>query len=94
MKWNESELCPPPFLLNLAYVDHVPVLVAAPCFLLLSNLLAWVMRKHRDSVGENSVNFNIIINMYIVEFLNFLTSMLVSHSLYVEQYVEYVATTP
>ena len=76
--FNETATCSSPFILNASFVPYIPVFLLYLLLLLLSNLLGWLMRGYTTSMEQiGQRNFSIIINSYIVEFLNCIPSILV-----------------
>ena len=76
--FNETSSCSSSFVLRVSFVPYIPVFLLYLVLLLLSNLLGWLMRRYTTSMEQSGLrNFNIIMNSYIVEFLNCATSSLV-----------------
>ena len=78
--FNETATCSSPFVLNASFGSYIPVFLLYAVLLLLSNLLAWAMRSYATNMEQiGQQNFNIIINSYIVEFLNGIPSISVRY---------------
>ena len=72
--------CSYTFEFSNTFKDDYPTFILFLAYIIVSNVLASVMRRHWNSLPENSVNLNILVNMYIVELANIFSTTWVNCS--------------
>ena len=85
--FNETATCASPFVLNTSFVSEIPVFLLYMMLLVLSNLLAWLMKSYGNSMEQiGQLTFISLINNYNVVFLNSVTNIAVSCSHHIKSH--------
>ena len=66
-----------PFRVRFSFGESPGVFISLLLLNILINMLAWILRKYKNSVPDMNINVNILLNMNIVEILNALAIVIV-----------------